>query len=60
MKMKGLDKGITALQIIKKQHELLLLLLFDDNLIATGERQKYVKEIKRILDEKGNFIPEML
>jgi hypothetical protein len=59
MKMKGLDKGITALQIIKKQHELLLL-LFDDILIATGERQKYVKEIKRILDEKGNFIPEML
>jgi hypothetical protein len=58
MKMKGLDKGITALQIIKKQHE--LLLLFDDILIATGERQKYVKEIKRILDEKGNFIPEML
>ena len=52
MKMKGLDKGITALQIIKKQHE--LLLLFDDILIATGERQKYVKEIKRILDEKGN------
>ena len=44
MKMKGLDKGITALQIIKKQHE--LLLLFDDILIATGERQKYVKEIK--------------
>ena len=59
MKMKGLDKGITALQIIKKQHELLLL-LFDDILIATGERQKYVKEIKRIMDEKGNFIPEML
>ena len=58
MKMKGLDKGITALQIIKKQHE--LLLLFDDILIATGERQKYVKEIKRILEEKGNFIPEML
>ena len=59
MKMKGLDKGITALQIIKKQHELLLL-LFGDILIATGERQKYVKEIKRIMDEKGNFIPEML
>ena len=58
MKMQGRDKGITALQIIKKQHE--LLLLFDDILIATGERQKYVKEIKRILDEKGNFIPEML
>jgi hypothetical protein len=36
------------------------LLLFDDILRATEEGQKYVKEIKRILDEKGNFIPEML
>ena len=54
--MKGLDKGIIAFQM-KKQYG---LLLFDDILIATGERQKYVKEIKRIMDEKGNFIPEML
>lgn len=51
-------RGITAFRIIKKQYG--LLLLFDDILLATEEGQKYVKEIKRILDEKGNIIPEML